>query len=43
MQEEGAGPASPPPDERTFVDDDGTLYVWDPALRKFMPSEQPAG
>ncbi|KAL4859417.1 Splicing factor U2AF-associated protein 2 [Chlorella vulgaris] len=30
-------PASPPPDERRFEDDDGTVYVWDPSLRKFMP------
>jgi HIV Tat-specific factor 1 len=30
-------PPSPPPDERCFEDDDGTIYVWDSALRKFMP------
>jgi HIV Tat-specific factor 1 len=30
-------PASPPPDERRFEDDDGTVYLWDPSLRKFMP------
>lgn len=37
-------PPSPPPEERSFVDDDGTLYVWDPALRKFQPAgEQPVG
>ncbi|KAL4431027.1 hypothetical protein ABPG75_006283 [Micractinium tetrahymenae] len=30
-------PESPPPDERRFEDDDGTWYVWDSSLRKFMP------
>jgi hypothetical protein len=30
---------SPPPDERAFVDDDGTHFVWDVQLRKFVPSE----
>ncbi|KAL4426855.1 hypothetical protein ABPG77_006641 [Micractinium sp. CCAP 211/92] len=36
---EGAAdaPESPPPDERRFEDDDGTWYVWDSNLRKFMP------
>lgn len=34
---EGEAPASPPPDERRFEDDDGTVYVWDSSLRKFMP------
>ena len=33
---------SPPPDERHFVDDDGTEFSWDPALRKFRPAELPA-
>jgi hypothetical protein len=28
---------SPPPEDRSFVDDDGTEFVWDPALRKFRP------
>lgn len=37
--EDGSVPASPPSDERSFEDDDGTLYVWDSALRKFMPQE----
>lgn len=32
---------SPPPEERTFVDDDGTQFVWDPALRKFRPEDMP--
>lgn len=30
---------SPPPEERTFVDDDGTKFVWDSALRKFCPED----
>ncbi|KAK9833990.1 hypothetical protein WJX81_001143 [Elliptochloris bilobata] len=32
-------PATPPPNEREFEDDDGTWYAWDPALRKFAPGE----
>ena len=39
---EAEAPASPPPDEREFEDDDGTWYAWDPALRKFVARE-PAG
>lgn len=31
--------ATPPPEERSFIDDDGTLYKWDSKLRKFMPEE----
>ena len=27
--------ATPPPEERDFVDDDGTAYRWDPAQRRF--------
>ena len=27
---------TPPPDEQQFEDDDGTMYVWDPELRKFV-------
>jgi HIV Tat-specific factor 1 len=34
---------SPPPDERSFEDDDGTVYLWNPSLRKFMPVEEEAG
>ena len=30
---------SPPPDEQHFVDDDGTEFRWDSALRKFVPSD----
>jgi hypothetical protein len=30
---------SPPPEERTFEDDDGTVFVWDPVLRKFRPED----
>lgn len=30
---------SPPPEERTFVDDDGTKFVWDSTLRKFRPDD----
>lgn len=29
---------TPPPDEQTFQDDDGTTYKWDPALRRFQPA-----
>jgi hypothetical protein len=37
-------PATPPEGEREFEDDDGTLYAWDPALRKFAAREaQPGG
>ena len=32
-------PSSPAADEREFVDDDGTHFVWDPSLRKFRPTE----
>ena len=39
---EAEAPASPPPEEREFEDDDGTWYAWDPALRKFVARE-PAG
>ena len=35
LQETG----SPPPDERSFVDDDGTEFVWDVQLRKFRPTD----
>ena len=27
---------TPPPDERRFEDDDGTVFVWDGALRRFV-------
>lgn len=27
---------TPPPDQQTFQDDDGTMYKWDPALRRFV-------
>lgn len=28
---------SPPPEDKEFEDDDGTVYVWDSSLRKFQP------
>jgi hypothetical protein len=30
---------SPPPEERSFEDDDGTKFVWDSMLRKFRPED----
>lgn len=30
------GVSTPPPDEQRFVDDDGTVYLWDGQLRKFV-------
>ena len=33
--------ATPPPDERNFVDDDGTAYEWDPAQRRFVEMGAP--
>lgn len=30
---------TPPPDQQTFQDDDGTMYKWDPALRRFQPAD----
>ena len=36
---EAEAEASPPLEERQFEDDDGTVYVWDSSLRKFMPQE----
>lgn len=38
-----AGEAPGTPEEREFEDDDGTIYSWDPKLRKFLPKAgQPA-
>ena len=34
--------STPPPDERTFEDDDGTTYVWDAVLRKFVAASEDA-
>ena len=34
--------ATPPPEERNFVDDDGTAYQWDPAQRRFAEMGAPA-
>jgi hypothetical protein len=35
---------TPEPEDRRFEDDDGTIYVWDPALRKFVEEgTQPSG
>ena len=28
--------STPPPEDRRFEDDDGTVYIWDGALRKFV-------
>ncbi|KAK9820468.1 hypothetical protein WJX72_010675 [[Myrmecia] bisecta] len=33
---------TPPPDERQFEDDDGTVYVWEPRLRKFVEQSEAA-
>ena len=33
---------TPPPDQQRFQDDDGTTYVWDPSLRRFVPAEEAA-
>lgn len=30
---------SPAPEDREFEDDDGTVYRWDPQLRKFQAKE----
>lgn len=38
-QREGAAEErvpTPDPEDQRFEDDDGTIYVWDPALRKFV-------
>ncbi|GFR48565.1 hypothetical protein Agub_g10467 [Astrephomene gubernaculifera] len=37
----GDGPATP--EELEFEDDDGTVYVWDRRLRKYMPKEDGEG
>ena len=29
---------TPPPDQQQFQDDDGTTYVWDRNLRRFVPA-----
>lgn len=39
LQETAESPESPPPEERRFVDDDGTTYEWDSRARKFVPLE----
>lgn len=28
--------STPPPEDQRFVDDDGTVYFWDPHLKKFV-------
>ena len=33
----GDDAAEADPEEKSFVDDDGTTYVWDPSARKFKP------
>jgi hypothetical protein len=35
LQENEEAEAPPSPDEKSFVDDDGTAYEWDPATRRF--------
>ncbi|KAL3133307.1 hypothetical protein ABBQ38_007186 [Trebouxia sp. C0009 RCD-2024] len=29
---------TPPPDQQRFQDDDGTIYVWDSSMRRFVPA-----
>jgi hypothetical protein len=36
MEEDQEGPGTP--EELEFEDDDGTMYVWDAALRKYVPA-----
>jgi HIV Tat-specific factor 1 len=36
MEEDQEGPSTP--DELEFEDDDGTMYVWNAALRKYVPA-----
>ena len=33
---------TPPPDQQRFQDDDGTMYVWDSDLRRFVPAGEMA-
>ena len=33
---------TPPPDQQRFQDDDGTTYVWDGNLRRFVPAGEDA-
>lgn len=33
---------TPPPDQQRFQDDDGTIYVWDANLRRFIPAAETA-
>ncbi len=35
QENEAAGDAPGTPDEKSFVDDDGTAYEWDPVARRF--------
>ena len=35
-EEEDVRAETPPPDERRFEDDDGTVFVWDGGLRRFV-------
>ena len=37
------GPATPPPEDQEFEDDDGTIYQWDRKLRKFQPKDLKGG
>lgn len=33
---------TPPPDQQRFQDDDGTIYVWDSNVRRFVPAGETA-
>ena len=33
---------TPPPDQQRFQDDDGTIYVWDANVRRFVPAAEMA-
>jgi hypothetical protein len=35
--DDNGGPGTATPEELEFEDDDGTIYVWDKVLRKYMP------
>ncbi|KAK9803813.1 hypothetical protein WJX73_002579 [Symbiochloris irregularis] len=38
----GARISTPPPEDQRFEDDDGTVYVWDRSLRKFVEEPEAA-
>lgn len=37
LKDAGGDDAVEEPEEKSFVDDDGTTYVWDPSTRKYKP------